>query len=220
MAKNNAINNESASLTLDPGASGDPFVQFDINGTGEFRIGVDDNDSDKFKIASGSALGTNDCFVMTAAGENTMPLQPAFFAHINANQNNLTGNGTVAKVNFTSERFDQNGDYDGTNTFTAPVTGKYKFSYNVNPSGLDATSTYGQMQIVTTARTYNGPTLNLAQYRETTTDTAGINMAISSVDMTAADTAYCTLTVNGMGADTVDLTTTHNATHFAGSLDV
>ena len=42
MAKINAINNQSAELTIDPGASGDSFIQFDINTTGEFRVGVDD----------------------------------------------------------------------------------------------------------------------------------------------------------------------------------
>ncbi len=40
MAQNNALNKKSQELTVDPGASGDSFVQFDINATGEFRIGV------------------------------------------------------------------------------------------------------------------------------------------------------------------------------------
>lgn len=46
MATKNSIGNKSQDLTLDPGASGDSFVQFDINGTGKFRVGVDDNAAD------------------------------------------------------------------------------------------------------------------------------------------------------------------------------
>jgi len=81
MAKVNSIDNQSESLTIDPGASGDSFVQFDINATGEFRIGVDDTD-DSFRVSQGSALGTNDTFIMTDAGEKTTPLQPAFLAYV------------------------------------------------------------------------------------------------------------------------------------------
>ena len=80
MATKNSIDNAVQDLTIDPGATGDSFIQFDINATGEFRIGVDDASGDAFVIAQGSALGTNDTFVMTAAGERTMPLQSAFLA--------------------------------------------------------------------------------------------------------------------------------------------
>ena len=44
MATKNSLNNKSQELTIDPGASGDSFLQFNINTTGEFRIGVDDTD--------------------------------------------------------------------------------------------------------------------------------------------------------------------------------
>lgn len=47
-------------------ASGDPYLQFDINGTDKFRVGVDDTDSDKFKVSAGSALGTNDALVIAS----------------------------------------------------------------------------------------------------------------------------------------------------------
>ena len=106
MAKINAINNKSGELTIDPGASGDSFVQFDINGTSEFRIGVDDTD-DSFRISQGSALGTNDTFVMTAAGEITMPLQSAFSAYNSSDDLNATGDGTSFTCEFDTEIFDQ-----------------------------------------------------------------------------------------------------------------
>ena len=63
MAKINSINNKSSELTIDPGSSGDSFIQLDINSTSKFIIGVDDDDSDKFKISAGGALGTGDSLV-------------------------------------------------------------------------------------------------------------------------------------------------------------
>lgn len=130
MAKVNALNNVAEELTIDPGASGDSFVQFDINATGEFRIGVDDDASDAFKISQGSALGTNDTFVMTAAGERTMPLQPAFMARLLSDESNVTGDGTVATVGVATawtEIYDQGADFNTNGTFTAPVTARYSF---------------------------------------------------------------------------------------------
>ena len=72
-------------VIVDPGASGDSFIQFNINTTAEFRIGVDDDDGDSFKISQGSALGTNDTFVVTSSGEITIPLQPSFQAYLGTN---------------------------------------------------------------------------------------------------------------------------------------
>ena len=57
MAKNNAINNRLTDFTIDPGATGDSYVQFAINGTDEWRLGVDDDADDAYKLAQGSALG-------------------------------------------------------------------------------------------------------------------------------------------------------------------
>jgi len=146
MAKINAISNKSAELTVDPGASGDSFVQFDINTTGEFRIGVDDDASDAFKISQGSALGSNDTFVMSAAGERTMPLQPAFLAYLGTTDSNVTGDGTyftVGSGNAMTEVFDQNSDFNTNGTFTAPVTGRYLFCGQIELDDIVSAHTLG-----------------------------------------------------------------------------
>jgi len=54
-------------------SSGDPFVNFLVNGLGTFSVGIDNSDSDKFKITSGAnpSAGT-DLFTMTNAGVITL----------------------------------------------------------------------------------------------------------------------------------------------------
>ena len=55
----------------------------------------------------------------------TMPSQPAFI--VNSTVSQAISNATPTTINFTTEIADRNADYDGTNTFTAPVTGLYSF---------------------------------------------------------------------------------------------
>ena len=66
---------------------------------------------------------------ISANNEITMSSQPAFMAYSNT-QNNIAVGSNVS-ITFENERFDQNADFDGTSTFTAPVTGKYQLSVNL-----------------------------------------------------------------------------------------
>jgi len=203
MAKMNAINNKSGSLTLDPGASGDSFIQFDINTTGEFRIGVDDDDLDKFKISQGSALGSNDTMVITAAGEITYPLTSAFCASVTAwGGTNVTGDGTDYTIAFTTEYFDQNSDFDGTSTFTAPVTGKYYITASVLVDEVSA-CTSSQFKIVTSNRTYKAYVLNVSQYAHAANYQATYSLS-ALADFDASDTATIHVDLAG-GGKVVDI---------------
>lgn len=142
MATQNSINNTSnplasSAVTVDPGASGDSYIQFDINTTGEFRMGVDDDASDAFKISQGSALGTNDTFAMSAAGERTLPLQPAFSADVGTTITNVTGNDVLYTCIYNTEAADQGSDYStSTGLFTAPIAAKYKFVTTLSLGGI------------------------------------------------------------------------------------
>lgn len=221
MAKQNAINNESGELTIDPGASGDSFVQFDINATGEFRIGVDDDDGDAFKISQGSALGTNDTFIMTASGERTMPLHPAFSAFLGTTDSDVTGNNTsytLGSGNALTEIFDQGSDFTTAGVFTAPITGSY-FLAAAFLVAQASTATDSSFRIVTSNRTWYG-----GQMIPSGVDVSGewgINFNIIA-DMDAADTADTRMTLNGVGADTCDIFggATDPKTWFSGYLEV
>jgi hypothetical protein len=207
MATNNSINNTSdpiatAGVQIDPGASGDSYVQFDINTTGEFRMGVDDTD-DSFRISQGSALGTNDTFIMTAAGERTLPLQPTFRATPSGTLTNVTGDGTEYTVVFATEAFDVGSDFDGTSTYTAPVTGLYCFTTYVSWSGSTAfSSVIAQFDI-------NGANEYLLDLRDPSVATGGTNNHSGGsfyINLTAADTVTVVATASG-GAKTVDIIT-------------
>lgn len=50
-------------------ASGDPVIIFDTQGADKFTIGVDDDDSDIFKISGGGALGASDWLSIAADGD-------------------------------------------------------------------------------------------------------------------------------------------------------
>jgi hypothetical protein len=56
-------------LEIGAGSSGDPRITFDINGTDEWTIGVDDDDSDIFKIDTGAAVGGATKFSIDSSGD-------------------------------------------------------------------------------------------------------------------------------------------------------
>jgi hypothetical protein len=127
----------AGTILIEQDGTGDPSLHFLITGLLDWSVGVDNSDSDNFKIARSADLGSNTALSIAAGGEVTMPLQPAFLAVNSARLADVTGDGTVYTGRFDTETFDQGADYNnGTYTFTAPVTGMYEFNVNVNVLGL------------------------------------------------------------------------------------
>jgi len=92
-----------------------------------------------------------DHMVIDSTGAVTKPLQPAFNALVGSTQT-FTAN-TNTTVVFGTERYDTNGDF-ASNTFTAPVTGKYLLSYGIYFMDVDTDMVYVQNEITTSNRTY------------------------------------------------------------------
>lgn len=201
MAIQNVINKRTADLTIDPGAAGDSYIQFDINTANKFRIGSDDDASDAFKISYGNALGTTDRLIMETTGECTMPSQSAFLAHTSGTLSNVTGDATWYAVVFGTEIFDQNGDFDGTSTFTAPVTGKYLFMAEITFEDLAAAHITSATRILTSNRSYWDAECGSGGRDSSNRYSIKIN---AIADMDAADTAYIYLYWGG-GAKVVDI---------------
>ena len=152
-----------------------------------------------------------------AALETLDELSSAFLAYNSADDVNQTGNGAVVTVDFDTELLDQNDDF-AADVFTAPKTGRYRFSASVMMTALNA-STTTNLLLVTTAGSFILGTAN---------PTAGANAAgaftISGtilVPMAATNTAYITLQNTGAGADnnTIMGSASPYETWFSGSTE-
>ena len=89
---------------------------------------------------------------ISTAGEVTMTRQPAFSAKVNSDQTNVAVGSDVTVV-FGAEIYDVGSNF-ASNTFTAPVTGKYQLSYMIYTQAIDSAAAYVQMQITTSNRGY------------------------------------------------------------------
>ena len=85
----------------------------------------------------------------------TRPLQCTFFAQLNANLGNVTGDGTVYQIPCDNVIVDQSSSYNSlTGVFTAPVLGNYIFGASINTQGLTPGMSVYVLKCMTTAREY------------------------------------------------------------------
>lgn len=154
---------------------------------------------------------TNDVQTLVEVdGNYTSPAKSAFSARPSGNINNVTGNGTVYTVVFGTTVFDVQSEFNpATGIFTAQKTGKYQLSCGITFNGA-AGMTYCQLRLVTSNRTYDLFFGNAAA-----SGTMCINGSVLA-DMDASDTAYVTIEVGGLGANTADIV--QNNTFFTGAL--
>ena len=146
-------------------------------------------------------------------GHVTMPSQSAFLVTKNAAQSSLAVN-TNHTITFDTERFDQNGDF-ASNTFTAPVTGRYQLNVICYVADAPNDLSYFTIRLVTSNREY---------YAIFDPGQAGLSGANAYhtlhinvlADMDANDTAYVNAyTPNGTAGTKVDGSHT---TSFSGFL--
>lgn len=225
MATINSINNISNPLastlvTIDPGASGDSTIQFNINTVSKFKVGIDDDDSDAYKISIGSALGTNDAFTINNSnGDINLPLQPSCLISGSANKTSVTGDGTIYQIaGFNTSIFDQNSDFNtGTSIFTAPITGKYLINATICLGLSTAAHTTGNhIDIVTSNRTYTFYKYNYSAVRALASNSLFKSITVIA-DLDVSDTAYITVTVGG-ASKTVDVIFNSTGSYFSSQL--
>ena len=135
-------------VTIGDASAADKKILFDGNAQ-DFHIGLDDS-ADSLTIGLGSALGTTSHMIFDANGHITKPLQPAFQVQPSSDQTNVDDNDTIA---FGTEEFDQNGDF-ASNTFTAPVTGRYLLTASVRVDDIDTAANWVRIEIVTSNQDY------------------------------------------------------------------
>lgn len=94
--------------------------------------------ANQIKVVSGDGSSGNP----TISFEDTVvnATQPAFNA-ISSSQSSVTGDGTIYTVQFTNVNVNQATAFDGTSTFTAPVTGVYLINSTISLTGSIAVAT-------------------------------------------------------------------------------
>ena len=103
------------------------------------------------------ALSTNSInrVLIDNDGYVTMPTQPAFLAKPSSNIANLSvSTASNVDIPFGTEIFDLGSNF-ASNTFTAPVTGKYLLGFEMRLDNIDAATTSYSFYIVTSNRTFS-----------------------------------------------------------------
>lgn len=196
------------------GGAGDPYVNFLVSGAGQFTMGIDNSDSDNFKISTGAALGTNDIISASSAGSINFPKTPAFFGYLAAPVLNATGNGATYTLGTDALTivYDQGTNFTTGGVFTAPVAGIYDLRTQITVSNTTIATTF-VIEINTTTQTF---TYHFQKAAGTETETVSIN---TLAKMAATDTAYVTLTVSGEAGNTNTIDGAANGvTYFCGTL--
>ena len=99
-----------------------------------------------------SSNATQDHLAIDSIGAVTMPYQPAFQVNPASEQSNIAVGSNVTVV-LGTEVFDVGANF-ASNTFTAPVTGKYQLNLVLYFNYLDTASDYYVTNIVTSNRNY------------------------------------------------------------------
>ena len=160
--------------------------------------------NDDASASSTSMIIGHDGFVLK-------PNNPAFSVEKSSGQLNIPIN-TTETITFDTEVFDVGGNF-ASNTFTAPVTGKYQLNLFVRLNSLDTAPGFYQSQIVTSNRSYILETLD----PNFSSDLSYYSYSGSAVaDMDENDTAYCTIYQNNGTAQTDINEASH--TRFTGVL--
>ena len=173
------------------------------------RQGADNSGLLKISTVDG---GTNNTSLqIDKTGAITMPLQPCFQARPSTGQDNIAANTTTTVV-FGTEVFDLNADF-ASNTFTAPITGKYLLTVHLRINNLDTAANYYHMYLTTSNFGYNLAIIDPGVFSG---DPAywHLNTALVA-DMDAADTAYIQIRQDGTSSAQTDISTT---TVFSGVL--
>ena len=167
-------------------------------GTGAAGTTVD-NTIARYSGTAGALQGyTSGGPTISDTGTMVASAQPTFGAVLRSAQNNCTGGGTTAKINFDTELWDVGGNFSS-NEFTAPVTGKYALRAQVQANAITSSATSIDCWIFTSNRAwliYDTPGIITSQ--------CTFSGAVVA-DLDAGDKAYVQLRVIGESGDIVDI---------------
>ena len=138
----------------------------------------------------------------------------AFLAYNSQGTADATGDGTAATVVLDTKVFDLSSNF-ASNTFTAPVDGKYWLKAAAGLVDLSAGHDRGYLMLVTDDANYRGSNLNVWA-ASNVSHAIGLHCSVLA-EMSAGHTAYVRCQVTG-GTKTVDINGGLEYTYFCGFL--
>ena len=196
-------NSDHAGMSILTGTDKVGAIRFGDSGDNDIGglIYNHDDNSMTFKVNAAEVMKID------STGAITKPLQPAFLVQKSANQNDVAID-TGVTITWDTERFDVNADF-ASNTFTAPVTGKYVFILNLYMSDFDGAANFFQVDFISSNR-------NMSRIDESSGTEDGYrgNMFTTLIDMDANDTTYVQVQ-QGSGTAQANITT---SSYFSGYL--
>lgn len=175
--------------------SDEDIIRFDTDGTERVLIsssglGLKGSTSGTTTITPTAIAGTTTLTLPAVTGtawisgnQNVNTSQPAFLVNLASTQSNIAIGGVT--IVFGTEVFDQANNF-ASNTFTAPVTGKYHFDAAIYTNNLDTAAVNG-LDLVTSNRTYHMYQSFVRFAADVSTWTFTMSIL---VDMDVGDTAY------------------------------
>ena len=153
----------------------------DSDSNSRFEVGYN-HSTEKFQLNTAAAIS----LAIDQAGIITKPLQPAFFARKTDSGQTPTASSETT-ITFNSEIFDNNADF-ASNTFTAPVSGRYFFSGSVRVNDIGTSDGIRQLSIKTSNNSFKNKLTDMADIVNATMPvfTHTVNVFC---DMDANDTA-------------------------------
>jgi hypothetical protein len=188
----------NSGLTILSGASSEGLIFFGDSGSN--AIGrLEYNHSTN---AMAMTTGGNTAMIIDGNGHVTMPLQSCFSVTHSVSQTNLTEEQQNT-ITFGNEIFDINGDF-ASNTFTAPVTGKYLLTAKLLMAQIDHDGTYySNITINTSNRNYKNQ-YSVRDFFEAQPE-LWVFTCTCIADMDASDTAVVEFGTYGPGASQEDV---------------
>jgi len=206
----------NATVQIEGEGGADPYINFLANNTQHWSVGIDDSDSDKFKISEHSGLGTNDYLVVDTSGNVGIGTSsPNKLLHLKANTpviNLHSDNASSAQISFTNSggvseqgfiKYEHDGDFSGNMQFR--VAGSEKMRLDSSGSLLVGTTTAGVassssvegIQIAPTTLSVARSGGQVAFFNRQTNDGAIVDFrkdgtTVGSISVTASATAYNT----------------------------
>ena len=175
---------ESGEVNIDK-SSGDPHLSFQIGDTDKFTIGVDDSDSDKFKIDTGGTVGGATKFTLDSSGNVTiagdLTVSGSSTASV-ATTVTITDNESTNEDN--AIVFTSGGDVDGGNL---GLESDGNLIYNPSTGRLTATQLAGTLQTAAQTNITSLGTLSALNIDNVAIDGATIGHSSDTDLITLAD---------------------------------